>query len=162
MIRASARAALLTLTLALGLATTPALAEPYLFASGATLRSGNAVPLVLPDGSLLPRDRIAAALALIEPVDTAIVAIDLGAARAVFADGGRVDWPAAPFVGDPVGVFLRAPGAQSFAEFPKADSLAVALAQTGAYAWRATCPRGLACPQRILTEKVLDDGFEAP
>lgn len=158
MTRAGARA----VPLLLALAAMPATAAPYLFASGATLRGGTAVPLLLPDGSLLPRDRIAAAIALLEPVDAAIVAIDLGAARAVFADGGRADWPAAPFVGDPVGVFLRAPGASGFAEFPEADSLAAALAQPGAYAWRATCPRGLACPQRILTEEVFADGFETP
>ena len=144
------------------LAAAPVSAAPYLFASGATLRAGIAVPQVLPDGSLLPRDAVAAAIALVEPDDNAIVAIDLGAARAVFADGGRADWPAAPFIGDTVGVFLRASGANVFAEFPEADSLAAALAQPGAFAWRATCPRGLACPQRILTEEVFADGFESP
>jgi hypothetical protein len=152
------RAALLLFALASG----PAAAAPFLFATGATLRSGAAVPLVLPDGSLLPRDRIAAALAAVEPVDAAIVAIDLGEARAVFADGGQADGPAVRFVGDAVGVFLRAPAANSFVEFPEADSLAAALAQPGAYAWRSTCPRGLACPQRILTEEVFTDGFETP
>jgi hypothetical protein len=159
---ARARAVLFALALALALAAAPASAAPYLFASGATLRSGVAVPLVLPDGMLLPRDRVAAAIAAVDPRDVAIVAIDLGPARAVFADGGRADWPSAAFVGDPVGVSLRAPGASGFVAFPESDSLAVALAQPGAYAWRATCPRGVACPQRVLSEEVFADGFEAP
>lgn len=140
----------------------PAGAAPFVFASGATLRGGATLPLVLPDGSTLPASRLAAQLAARAVADDTIVAFDLGRAGTLFIDGGGADWPAAPFVGDPVDVWLRAADAIGFTEFPEADSLAVALAVQGTVAFRTTCPRGLACPQDVPSVEVFADGFEAP
>lgn len=152
---------LATLGLLLALAA-PATAAPYVFASGATLRAGATLPVVLPDGSALPATRLAAQLAGRTVADDAIVAFDLGRAGTVFIDGGGGDWPAAPFVGDPADVWLRAADAAAFSVFPEADSLAVALAVQGTFAFRSTCPRGLACPQDVPSVEVFADGFESP